>query len=76
MVKTRRWTKYNTFGTRLRKCRESKGWSRRELSNASGVSQSSIDQYEYDYTNPSLFVTADLAKALGTSIDYLVFGKE
>lgn len=60
-----------TFGERLKECRKAKGMSRPALAEKSGVTIRSIENYEYNKADPSLFNISCIATALGVSIDYL-----
>lgn len=67
-----------TYGGRLRNLRMDVPMSRRELAKASGVGVRSIDRLEdwsVDTTNPTLEVTAKLAKALGTTVCFFFTGE-
>jgi XRE family transcriptional regulator, aerobic/anaerobic benzoate catabolism transcriptional regulator len=54
-------------GRRVRRLREQKGWSRRELSERSGLSQRFLAQVETGQGNPSLRSLVEMAAALETS---------
>lgn len=56
----------------LQAARENKGWSQVKLAMEVGISQQSITFYESGLRIPSLEVAVKLAKALDTTIDYLV----
>jgi XRE family transcriptional regulator, aerobic/anaerobic benzoate catabolism transcriptional regulator len=60
-------TLLETVGAAVRKQRERRGWSRRELSGASGVSERFLAQLETGDGNISLRRFADVAHALGTT---------
>ena len=60
-----------TFGERLKDCRKTCGISQRQLADKSGVAYSSIQGYENDSHDPSLFNASCMATTLGVSIDYL-----
>ena len=70
----KRKLRYDTFGERIRSERIAQGLSRRELAELANCTEFSIDAYERDGVNPSLFIAADIAKALNVSLDYLVYG--
>ncbi len=63
------------FGKNLARCRKEKGWTQEELVKKSGVGISQIRRYETDNSSPTLEIIAKLARALGVSIDELVFDK-
>ena len=56
----------------LQKVREAKGYTQVKLSMMAGVTQQSITYYETGTRVPSFEVAVKLAKALNTSIDYLI----
>jgi len=63
------------FGKNLARFRKEKGLTQEELVKRSGVAVSQIRRYEADKSSPTLEIIAKLAKALGVSIDELVFDK-
>lgn len=63
------------FGKNLAKHRKEKGLTQEDLVTRSGVAISQIRRYEADKSSPTLDVVTRLAKALGVSIDELVFEK-
>jgi len=63
------------FGKNLSRFRREKGLTQEELVKKSGVGISQIRRYEADKSSPTLEVLTRLAKALGVSIDELVFDK-
>src|SRR5437764_12857135 len=56
-----------TVGTSVRALRDRKGWSRRQLAGASGISERFLAQLEAGTGNISLKRFADVAHALGTT---------
>ena len=60
------------FPERLRRLRESRGLTQRELAEAIGVSRQAIGLYEAGEREPDLSTLQKLARALGTSMSYLV----
>ena len=61
-----------TFGERLRRLREARGWSQQELSERSGVPYITIYRCERgQHQEPRVNVAARLARALGVSLDVL-----
>lgn len=61
------------IGDRIRLLREQKGWSTYRLSKAARVASGYLSEVENGLKkNPSAFVLARIAQALGTSVDYLV----
>lgn len=63
------------FGKNLSRYRKEKGLTQEDLVKRSGVAISQIRRYEADKSSPTLDVITRLAKALGVSIDELVFDK-
>ena len=61
-----------TFGHRLRRARETRGWTQRELAARAGVDYFVIYRCERGtHTAPRVDVAARLARTLGVSLDYL-----
>jgi len=65
-----------SFGRNLSRFRKEKGLTQADLVKKSGVAISQIRRYEADKSSPTLDVITRLAKALGISIDELVFDKD
>ena len=59
------------FGLRLKKLRDAKGLSQKELAQKLGVSKGTVYGYENNTQSPSLENAAKLALLLDTSLDYL-----
>ena len=59
------------FGLRLKKLRDAKGLSQKELAQKLGVSKGTVYRYETNTQSPSLENAAKLALLLDTSLDYL-----
>lgn len=64
-----------SFGKNLAKVRKEKGFTQEDLVKISGVAISQIRRYETDKSSPSLDAITKLVKALGVSIDEMVFDK-
>jgi transcriptional regulator with XRE-family HTH domain len=64
-----------SFGKNLAKVRKEKGMTQKELVKISGVGISQIRRYEAEKSTPSLDAIIKLVKALGASIDEMVFDK-
>jgi len=64
-----------SFGKNLAKFRKKKRLTQEELVKISGVGISQIRRYETDKSTPSLNAIIRLVKALGVSIDEMVFDK-
>jgi transcriptional regulator with XRE-family HTH domain len=62
-----------SLAERLKRARENKGWSQRELGRQAGVRYASISELESGIrTSMSTDTAKKLARALGVSIDHLV----
>lgn len=61
-----------TCGEAMRNARESRGLSRKQLSDLSGVSPGQIRYYEVNHVAPTLYPLIELADALHISIDEYV----
>ena len=64
-----------SFGASLVRLRKEKGLTQEDLVRMSGVGISQIRRYETDKSAPSLDIIVKLVKALGVSIDEMVFDK-
>src|SRR3989442_8140342 len=64
------------LGKRIRDLRFRRGLTVQQLAEASGLSKGFISQVENDRTSPSLATLRDLARALETSVAYLVVEEE
>lgn len=65
-----------SMGKRIRERREALKISQRELAQALGKTGQYISAVEQDKRSPSLNFLTNLADELGTTLDYLVSGKE
>lgn len=66
-----------SIGTKLKQRRKAAGWSQRELSRRSDVSQMAISNIESGKRpNPQIFTIYKLASALSCSIDDLILTEE
>jgi len=63
------------FGKNLSRYRKEKGLTQEDLVKKSGVAISQIRRYEADKSSPTLDVVTKIARALGVSLDELVFDK-
>ena len=62
-----------TFGERVAKERAKRGWTQQELASHAGVRYETINRIENGkHAEPRVYVAVALAKALGTTVDYLV----
>ena len=64
-----------SFGRNLAKFRKQRGLTQEQLVKLSGVGISQIRRYEADKSTPSLDAIIKLVKAIGVSIDEMVFDK-
>lgn len=62
----------NTFGKRLRTCREAKNLSQQDVAAKLKTSYTVIGKYERDEMIPSVEVAKKLAKLLDTTVGYLL----
>lgn len=61
-----------TFGQRLAKVRKARGWSQQDLADRAGVPYTTIYKCERGtHQEPRVSVAAQLARALGVSLDVL-----
>jgi transcriptional regulator with XRE-family HTH domain len=61
-----------TFGERVAKAREQRGWTQQELADRANVRYETINRIEKGkHAEPRMYVAVALAKALGTTVDYL-----
>ena len=63
------------FAKRIKRLREAKRMTQKELADRAGVSQVSIYMYESGETTPKALVVGKLASALGVSCDELINGR-
>ena len=57
-----------TFGEQLRKLRDGKGWSQKDLADAIGVTQPAIAKWETGQQIPAFDTVQRLCKALGVRV--------
>lgn len=62
----------DSFGKKLRECREAKGLSQKELANLLKTSYSVIGKYERDEMQPSIEAAKKIAKLVDTTVGYLL----
>ena len=61
-----------SFGKKLRECREAKGFSQSELARQLDTHHSIIGKYERDEVKPSIDVVKKITGLLGTTVGYLL----
>jgi len=64
------------LGARITRLRKAAGMSQAELAQRVGVSTSAIGMYEQGRREPSCALLVSLARALNTSLQYLLTGEE
>jgi transcriptional regulator with XRE-family HTH domain len=62
----------DTFGKKLRECREARGFSQKELATLLSTSYSVIGKYERDEMIPSIDAAKKIAKLVDTTVGYLL----
>lgn len=62
----------DSFGKKLRECREAKGFSQSELARQLETHHSIIGKYERDEVKPSIDVVKKITGLLGTTVGYLL----
>lgn len=62
----------DSFGKKLRECREAKGLSQSELARQLDTHHSIIGKYERDEVKPSIDVVKKITGLLGTTVGYLL----
>ena len=65
-------SKSPSVGKRIKSKRVDAGWSQTELAKRAGITPSALSQIESGDRFPSTVVVHKLAKALSTSVDYLI----
>jgi transcriptional regulator with XRE-family HTH domain len=62
----------DTFGKKLRECREAKGLSQKDLAKLLNTSYSVVGKYERDEMLPSIDAAKKIAKLIDTTVGYLL----
>lgn len=65
----------NTVGSRIKKLRKEKKLTQKELGKIAGVSDTAVVLWEKEVNVPKLENLQYIAPALGTTIDYIMYGK-
>lgn len=63
-----------TLGQKIKYHRKYLGIKQQEMADMVGVSRQILHKYESDICEPSFFITACIANALGLTLDYLAWG--
>jgi transcriptional regulator with XRE-family HTH domain len=74
-VTVRPYAQRMTFGERLRKAREAKGWTGDDLGQKIGISKQHISHWEVNRHQPRIGQLMSLCTALNVSADQLLFGQ-
>lgn len=61
-----------TIGKRIKECRQKKGMTQEALAEALLIKKSTVSEYENDKIDMKISVLKEVAKALETSVSYLV----
>jgi len=64
--------KTDTFGKKLRECREAKGFSQSDVAKLLNTNHSIIGKYERDEVKPTIDVVKKLADHLDTTVGFLL----
>ncbi len=62
----------DTFGKKLKDCRENKGYSQSKLAKEVGVHHSIIGRYEREEAKPTIDVVKKIASVLDTTVGFLL----
>lgn len=62
------------FGERLKKCRNSKGYSQQQMADFLGITRQGYGKYEIGKAEPDLKTLTKLSNILGVSTDFLLKG--
>jgi len=65
-----------TIGSRIRDKRKEMGFTQEELADKLGVTYQAVSKWETDSSYPDVVLMAQAARALGTSMDWLVTGRQ
>lgn len=61
-----------SMGDRIKRLREKKGMTQKELAAAANITEASLSRYENNLRDPRPEILARLARALDTTTDYLI----
>ena len=63
-----------TLGSRIAAARQARGWSQNELDQKAGLAKYRTIRYESDQLQPRVPTLGVLAKTLGVSVTWLIYG--
>ena len=64
-----------TIGQRIKECRKAMGMTQEELANALYIPKTTVSSYERDVVDMKMGIIKELAKALHTTVGYLIDGE-
>lgn len=64
----------STLGSRIAAARQARGWSQNELDQKAGLAKYRTIRYESDQLQPRVSTLGILAKTLGVSVTWLIYG--
>jgi len=64
------------FGDRIARLRKARGWNQKQLAERLGARSARVSRYERGVYDPKPGILGPLAEALGTTVDYLLTGRE
>jgi len=65
-----------TFGERLKDLREQRGWAQDAFGKMLGVAGATISRWENNVNQPEFDFLRQIVDIFGTTLDYLVLGRE
>lgn len=63
------------FGERMRELREGKGLTQEQMADRLNIARSLVVRYEQGTRWPTLLTAGEIARELGTTVDYLLKGE-
>ena len=69
-------TQNNTIGARIRECRKKMGYSQEKLAEMMFLAKTTVSRYERDEYDISAGMIVKISKALNTTPNYLLLGRE
>jgi transcriptional regulator with XRE-family HTH domain len=64
-----------TIGERIREKRKEMGWTQEQLAEKVGVTYQAVSKWETDTSYPDIALMGNIARMLGTSMDWLATGR-